>query len=104
MKLVEKDEVLQDNDLIAKKLYEVLKNAVSALNITDFTQVFFRYKKASKKPRCFFLFKTVKMGDIEKEINNINPKKATTNNTILPKNLKKSSKVSVSLLRELFND
>ena len=46
MKLVEKDEVLQDNDLIAKKLYEVLKNAVSALNITDFTQVFFRYKKS----------------------------------------------------------
>ena len=44
------------------------------------------------------------MGDIEKEISNINPKKATTNNTILPKTLKKSSKVSVSLLRELFND
>ena len=27
-----------------------------------------------------FSFKTAKLGDIEKEINNINPKKETTNN------------------------
>ena len=32
-----------------------------------------------------FSFKTVEIGDIEKEINNINPKKSTTSNTIPPK-------------------
>ena len=42
--------------------------------------------------------------DIEKEINNINPKKATTSNSIPPKILIKSSKVSDSVLHKLFND
>ena len=42
--------------------------------------------------------------DIEKEINNINPKKATTSNSIPPKILIKSSKVSASVLHKLFND
>ena len=51
-----------------------------------------------------FSFKTVEIGDIEKEINNINPKKATTSNSIPPKILKKSSKVSASILHEIFND
>ena len=36
----------------------------------------------------FFSFKTVEIGDIEKEINNIDPKKATTSNSIPPKILK----------------
>ena len=44
------------------------------------------------------------MGDIEKEISNINPKKATTSNSIPPKIFKKSSKVSASVLHKLFND
>ena len=43
------------------------------------------------------------MGDIEKEINNINPEKATTN-TIPPKILKTSTKLSAIVLHELFND
>ena len=33
IKLVEKDEILQDDDLIAKELNRFFKNAVSALNI-----------------------------------------------------------------------
>ena len=40
---------------------------------------------------------------MEKEINNINPKKATTSNSIPPKILKKSSKVSARALHKLFN-
>ena len=36
----------------------------------------------------FFSLKTVETGDIEKEINNINPKKATTSNSIPPNILK----------------
>ena len=36
-----------------------------------------------------FSFKTVEIGDIEKEINNINPKKSTTSNSIPRKILKK---------------
>ena len=51
-----------------------------------------------------FSFKTVDIGDIQKEINNSNPKKATTSNSIPPKVLKKSSKVSLSALHKLFND
>ena len=50
----------------------------------------------------FFSFKTVDIGDIEKE-NSINPKKATTSNSIPPKIFKKSSKVSASVLHNLFN-
>ena len=35
IKLVEKDEELQDNDLIAKELNKFFKNAVSTLNIKE---------------------------------------------------------------------
>ena len=56
------------------------------------------------KNHDIFSFKTVKIGDIEKEINNINPKKATTGNSIPPKIFKNSSKVSASVLHNLFND
>ena len=35
IKLVEKDEVLQDDDLIAKELNKFFKNSVSTLNIKD---------------------------------------------------------------------
>ena len=52
----------------------------------------------------FFSFRTVEIGDIEKEINNINSKKATTSNSIPPKISKKSSKVSATVLHKLFND
>ena len=35
IKLAEKDEVLQDDDLIAKELNKLFKNAVSTLNIKE---------------------------------------------------------------------
>ena len=79
IKLVEKDEVLQEDDLIAKELNEFFKNAVSVLNIKEnriitnrssnfstepIDKVINKYKfhpsilliqKTSKKPRCFFI-------------------------------------------------
>ena len=48
----------------------------------------------------FFSFKTVEIGGIEKEINNINPKKTTNSNSIPPKIFKKSSKVSARVLHK----
>ena len=56
------------------------------------------------KNRNIFSFKTVEITDIEKEINTINPKKATTNRSVPPKIFKKSSKDSASVLHKLFND
>ena len=127
IKLVEKDEVLQDDDLIAKELNKFFKNAVSTLNIkgnrfitnrssngiTDpVDKAIDKYKfhlsifliQKHLKNHDIFSFKTVEIGDIEKEINNINPKKTTTSNSIPPKILKKSSKISASVLHKLFND
>ena len=51
-----------------------------------------------------FSFEAVDISDIEREIRNINPKKATTNNNIPPKILKKSFKVSAPVLNNLFNE
>ena len=115
------------DDLIAKELNKFFKNAVSTLNIKEnrfitnrssdgitdpVDKVINKYKfhpiiiliQKHLKNHDIFSFKTVEIGDIEKEINNINPKKATTSNSIPPKIFKKSSKVSASVLHKLFND
>ena len=96
---------MQDDDLIAKKLNVFFKNAVSILNANGNTFIANRtldaltdlIEKAIGKctfhPSIFliqkqfersniFLFKTVEVSDIEKKINNINPKKATNTNNI----------------------
>ena len=127
IKLVEKDEVLQDNDLIATVLNKFFKNAVSTLNIKEnrfitnrssdsitdpVDKAIDKYKfhpstlliQKHLKNHDVFSFKTVEIGNIEKEIYNINPKKATTSNSSPPKIFKKSSKVSASVLQKLFND
>ena len=108
IKFVEKDEVLQDDDLIPKELNKFFKNAVSTLNIKENRIITNRSSDGVTDPvdkaigKCrfhpsilliqkhlknhdIFSFKTVEIGDIEKEINNINPKKATTINSIPPK-------------------
>ena len=125
IKFVEKDEILQDDDLIAKELNKFFKNAVSTLNIKENRLITNRssdgitdpidkaigkykfhpsipLKRKYLKNHDVFSFKTVELGDIEKELNNINPKKATASNRILPKILKMSSKVSASVLHNYF--
>ena len=127
IKLAEKDEVLKDDDLIAKELNKFFKNAVSTLNIKEnrfitnsasdgitdpVDKAIDKYKfhpsilliQKHLKNHDVFSLKTVEIGDIEKEINNINPKKATTSNSIPPKILKKASKVSASVSLKLFNN
>ena len=117
---------MQEDDLIAKELNEFFKNAVSVLNIKENRIITNRSSNFSTEPidkaidkykfhpsilliqkhlknRDVFSLKTVEIGDIEKEINNINPEKATTN-TIPPKILKTSTKLSAIVLHELFND
>ena len=117
---------MQEDDLIAKELNEFFKNAVSALNVKENRIITNRSSDVSTEPidkaidkykfhpsilliqkhlknRDVFSLKTVEIGDIEKEINNINPEKATTN-TIPPKILKTSTKLSAIVLHELFND
>ena len=51
-----------------------------------------------------FSFKPISKLDIEKEVQSISPKKATTNDSISPKRLKLSSKTSADVLHNLFND
>ena len=117
---------MQEDDLIAKELNEFFKNAVSALNVKENRIITNRSSDVSTEPidkaidkykfhpsilliqkhlknRDVFSLKTVEIGDIEKEINNINPEMATTN-TIPPKILKTSTKLSAIVLHELFND
>ena len=95
IKLDEKEEVLQDDDLIAKELNKFFKNAVSTLNIKEKSFITSRsldgitdpidkaidkYKfhpsilliQKHLKNHDVFSFKTVDIGDIEKEISNIN--------------------------------
>ena len=118
---------MQDDDLIAKELNKFFKNAVSTLNIKEnnfitnrpldgitnpIDKAIDKYKfhpsilliQKHIKNDDVFSIKTVEICDIEKEINNINPKKAATSNSIPPKILKKSSKVSATVLHKLFND
>ena len=118
---------MQDNDLIAKELNKFFKNAVSTLNIKEnrfitnrssdgitdpVDKAIDKYKSHPSilliqkhlKNHNIFSLKTVEIGDIEKEINNINPKKNTTSNSLPPKIFKKSSKVSVSVLHKLLNN
>ena len=117
---------MQGNDLIAKELNKFFKNTVSTLHIKENRLITNRspdgitdpidkvINKFKSHPSILliqkhltdhdvFSFKTVEIGDIEKEINNINPKRTTTSNSIPPKILKKSSKVSARALHKLFN-
>ena len=109
-----------------KELNKFFKNAVSTLNVKEnrfitsrssndisdpIDKAIDKYKfhpsilliRKHLKNHDVFSFKTVEIGDIEKEINNINPKRTTTSNSIPPKILKKSSKVSARALHKLFN-
>ena len=118
--------VIKDQN-IADELNTFFKDAVSNLNINENTYIInhdldngldsvdkaiCKYKfhssilliKSKLENHKFFLFQPIPKFDMEKEIRNIDPKKATTKNTIPPKILKISLNTSAETLHNLFNE
>ena len=60
--------------------------------------------KSELENQKLFSFQPISKFDMEKEIQNIDLKKATTKNTIPPKTLKLSFNTSVETLHNLFNE
>ena len=95
---------IKENRFIANRSSDGITDPVDkAIDKFKFHPSIFLIQKHLKN-RDVFSFKTVEIGHIEKEINNINPKKTTTSNSIPPNFFQKSSKVSASVLHKLFND
>ena len=126
-KLVEGEQVLQNDSEITEKLNEFFKNAVSNLGITENSLAINEEYKNISDPveraivkfeshpnisliknkitnRNNFKFEPVSLSDIELEIRLFNPKKATTHKNIPPKILKSSSKATINILHRLFNE
>ena len=117
LQLVKDNELLQDDQKIADELNTFFKNAVSNLNINENTYIInhnsgnlsnpvdkaiCKYKfhpsilliKSKLENQKLFSFQPISKFDMEKEIQNIDLKKATTKNTIPPKILKVSCNTS----------
>ena len=126
IKLVEDEEIVQDNDKVADILNSFFKNAVASLGIEensyivsqDFINISDPIDRAITKYHIHpsiliikdeikvndtFSFEPVCIADIENELKDINPKKATTDGNIPPKILKQSSSVASPVLLELLN-
>ena len=120
-----KNELLQDDHKIADELNTFFKNAVLNLNKNENTYIInhdsgslsdpvdkaiCKYKfhlsilliKSKLENQKLFLFQPKSKFDMEKEIQNIDLKKATTKNTIPPKILKISCNTSAEILHNLF--
>ena len=116
IKLIENDELIQNDDKVAETLNTFFKNAVSTLDINENSYIvndevmkfeihpsilLIKNKIGNEKS---FKFEAVSVSDIEKEIKTINPKKATPSGNIPPKILKLSSDTTATILQELFNE
>ena len=127
IQLVKDNELLQDDQKIADELNTFFKNAVSNLNINENTYIInynsgnlsdpvdkaiCKYKfhpsilliKSKLENQKLFLFQLISKFDMEKEIQNIDLKKATTKNTIPPKISKIRCNTSAETLQNLFNE
>ena len=127
IKLLEGDESLQDDSEVVEELNNIFKEAVSTLDVNrnsyitnpDSINISDPIEKAISKykfhPSILLIngkivhqdkisFKPIFKLGMEKEVQLIKPKKATTIDSIPPKILKISSKVSVDALQSLFND
>ena len=127
IKLVEGDKLLQDDSEVAEELNNFFKEAVSTLDVNensyiinpDSINISDPIEKAISKYKFHpsillindkivnqdkFSFKPISKLDIDKEVQLINPKKASTSDSIPPKILKISSEVSADTLHNLFND
>ena len=127
IKLVEGNKLLQDNSEVAEELNKFFKEAFSTLDVNensyiinpDYINISGPIEKATSKYKFHptillvndkivnqdkFSFKAISKLDMEKQVKLINPKKATTSDSIPPKILKISSDVSADALHSLFND
>ena len=127
IKLVEKDEILQDDKKIAEELNTFFKNAVSTLDINENSSIInqnfqnfddpvdraiemYKYhpsiilinQKIGNQNK--FSFEPVALSDVVKEINDINPNKSSSKDSIPPKMLKISSEATANILQKLLND
>ena len=126
IKLIEKEEILKDDTEIAEGLNLFFSDAVKSLNIAENTYITNRVSDNLKHPvtraiekyknhpsvliikdKIFqgnkFSFFEVSQSGVEKEIKNLNVKKATTHKNISPKVLKTSAMVTAETLQQLFN-
>ena len=127
IKLAEGDKLLQDDSEVAEELNNFFKEAVSTLDVNensyiinpDSINISDLIEKAISKYKFHpsillindkivnedkFSFKPISKLDIDKEVQLIIPKKASTSDSILPKILKISSEASADILLNLFND
>ena len=126
IKLIENEEILKDDTQIAEELNLFFSNAVKSLNIAENNYITNRVSDNLKDPvtRAIEKFKTdpsvliindkifqgnkfpfteVSQFEVEKEIKNLNVKKATTQKNISLKVLKASAMVTAETLQQLFN-
>ena len=119
--------MLQDDQKLADELNTFFKNAVSNLTINENTYIInhnsgnlfgpvgktiCKYKfhpsilliKSKLENQKLFSFQLISKLNMEKEIQNIDLKKATTKDTIPPKILKVSCNTSAENLTNLFNE
>ena len=127
IKLMEKDQILLDDKKIAVELNTFFKNAVSTLDINEnstiITQNFqnfddpvdraiemYKYHpsiiliKQKIGNQNKFSFEPVALTDVVKEINDINPNKSSSKDSIPPKMFKISSEATANILQKLLND
>ena len=129
IKLVEKDEILQDDKKIAEELNNFFKNAVSTIDINENSSIInqnfddpnfddpvdraieiYKYhpsiilinQKIGNQNK--FSSEPVALSDIVKEINDINLNKSSSKDSIPPKMLKISSEATANILQKLLND
>ena len=126
IKLIEKEEILKGDTEIAEELNRFFSYAVKSLNIAENTCITNRVSdslkdlvaRAKEKFKTHlsiliikgkilqgnkFSFTEVSQSEIEKEIKNLNVKKATTHKNIPPKVLKTGAMVTAKTLKQLFN-
>ena len=118
IKLVEGDKLPHDDSEVAEELNNFFKEAVSILDVNENSYIINCEKAMSKykfHPSILlikgkvtnqdkFSFKPISKLEIQSEIQLINPKKATTSDSIPPKILKIISEVSADTFESLFND
>ena len=126
IKLVEKNELIQNDQEIANELNTFFKDTVSNLNINENPYIINQVSDDSLDPveKCInkykfhpsilliknrikiqnlFLFHAINRNDMMRELLKFDPKKATTGNSMPSKILKLSADISADILQNLFN-